>query len=68
MEFVHLVNRTDVPTLLSKKGYVSDTVQHHTPERSAVMKDVPSKQRREEYVLGMVPRSSSAVMKDVPTK
>ena len=32
------------------------------------MKDVPIKQRREEFVRGMVPVPSSVVMKDVPTK
>ena len=39
---------------------------HFVPR--AVMKDVPIKQRREEYVSGMVPRSKCANMKDVPIK
>ena len=34
--------------------------------RYAQQKDAPIKSRKEEYALGMVPRSSSAAMKDVP--
>ena len=42
-------------------------VQHHTPESSAVMKDVPIKYMWEEFVLNMVQSKpiKLAVMKDV---
>ena len=56
----------DVPTKPGQEGFVSSTVPRSTT-RDAVMKDVPTMLRLEEYVSDMEQMLRLAVTKDVPT-
>ena len=61
----YICSHKDVRIYLFYEEFVQD-MAHRKRRRLAAMKDVPIRHRKEEFVLGMVPRSRHAAMKDVP--